>query len=481
NLLGKTVEDIVINKTHGTVQLTGTGTTDSLLVSSGTLDFNGKAITTVGNVTIGTTGQVNPRGLPGSVITVGGNMSLTGETNDKLNLSATGSWTLTVNGASAVARNVTVANANAGAGREIDALGGSNVNGGGNNHWNFGRGITGFLYSDEGVTPLSGRTIAVSVNGGAAAGTGATAGDGSFSLYGVNMTGGSVVTLYADGGAEDAVTVVLASGATMSGISLYQNRLITMSQSGSAAVDNAILGVASLSASSDTDISAIFSVASGNLTVASGKELLVWANDTFAPGGQVTATDYDINGTMTLGANAFTVNGSFDATGGTFTTSGTATFAATAAGKTVTTNGNAFGGTVTFNGTGGGWTLQDNLTASGVTVSVGTLVDNGMTVRVDGSISIANAASLLTSTGIWEMSADANVSNPYFHSSKFNVLRVGTGVTVTRTGNVNAKSLVMGANALMQGSSTLYVAYPTADDFLQLGAGADIASGVVRM
>ncbi|MEK7217982.1 MAG: hypothetical protein AAB728_00800, partial [Patescibacteria group bacterium] len=127
---GKSMEDIVVNKTHGIVQLTGTGTLDSMTVSSGTVDFNGKAITTIGDLTIGILGQVNPRGLPGSVLTVGGNLSLTGAAGDLLNLSATGAWTLTVNGASAVATYTTVAYSDASGGTQILATGGTNTDGG---------------------------------------------------------------------------------------------------------------------------------------------------------------------------------------------------------------------------------------------------------------------------------------------------------------------------------------------------------------
>ncbi|MEK7218621.1 MAG: hypothetical protein AAB728_04115, partial [Patescibacteria group bacterium] len=409
NLLGKTVEDMTVNKTHGIVTFTGTGTVDSLTVSSGTVNFNGKRITTVGNVTIGTTGQVAPAGLPGTVLTVGGNLSLTGQNGDLLSLSATGAWTLNVAGAG-TAQYVTVANSNASGGRQINAAGGTNTDGGGNLNWHFGGDLTGKLYSDEGVTPVAGKTVSVSLNGGAAIASDDTDAGGQYVLESLYMTGGTIVTLYVNDETEDAVTVLLGSGSAMTGVSLYQNRLIVRSESGSAAVDNAILGVASLSASSDTDISAIFSIASGNLTVASGKELMVWTGDTFTPGGQVTASDYDINGTLNAGTNAFTVNGSFDATGGSFSTSGTATFGATAAGKSITSNGGSFG-TVTFNGTGGQWTLQDNFTANNVTFNAGALTGGAWTMDVNGNLNMAGGALLaparINVSGNWTKKAAA--------------------------------------------------------------------------
>ncbi|MEK7218136.1 MAG: LamG domain-containing protein, partial [Patescibacteria group bacterium] len=358
NFAGTAVEDIVVEKTHGTAQFRGAATADSILVSSGTVDFNGKAITTIGDLNIGVLGQVAPRGLPGSAIAVGGNLSLTGAAGDLLNLSATGAWTLDVTG-TATAQYVTAAYSDASGGTEINALGGTNTNGGNNTNWNFGESIAGKLYSDEGVTPLSSKVVTVALNGGPKAASGTTDGNGYYSIVGLNTTGGTVVTLYVDGADEDAVTVVLGSGGNMTGVHLYQNRLIVRSESGSVAVTNASLGVASLSAGSDTDISAIFSVSSGVLTAASNKELLVWAGDTFAPGGNIAVHDMDINGTLTMAGNTATVSGSWDATGGSFGfTTGKALFTS-ASDEVITPNGQSFNDVYINDGLVGYWKLDE--------------------------------------------------------------------------------------------------------------------------
>ncbi|MEK7218217.1 MAG: hypothetical protein AAB728_01995, partial [Patescibacteria group bacterium] len=269
--------------------------------------------------------------------------------------------------------------------------------------------VTGKLTSDEGTTPLSGKVVSVSLNGGAASGSGTTDAGGQFTVTGIAaMTGGTIVTLYVDGATEDAVTVVLGSGGNMTGISLYQNRLIVRSESGSVALTNAHLSAAALSAGSDADIAAIFHASGSVLAVQVPKELFVWTGDEFAPGGQVTATDYDINGTLTLGSNAFTVLGSWDATGGTFTTTGTGTFAVIAATGTMTSNGSHF---QNLKYTGGG-TLRptDNLNLSGALVlasGAGTfdMATYDMNLVVEGNVTMDNTRTDM-GNGTWTVSGN---------------------------------------------------------------------------
>ncbi|MFA6510106.1 MAG: DUF2341 domain-containing protein, partial [Candidatus Peribacteraceae bacterium] len=423
NPFGQAIDDITINKTGGSAIFTGTGTLNSLDVTQGTVDFNGKEITTIGDVSIGVLGQVNPRGLPGSAITVGGNLSLTGESADKLNLSATGAWTLNVTG-TAAASHVTVRNSDASGGNTVVAT--NSTDGGANRNWAFERTVVGTLYSDEGSTPLAGKKISLSLGGRAVSGSGVTDAGGQYviNLTAV-MTGGTIVTLFVDDATEDAVTVVLGSGGSMTGVSLYQNRLIVMSQSGSAAVTNAQLDTANNSG--DSDIAAIYGVTGGNLTVATGKELLVWTGDAFAPGGTVTADDYDINGTLTLGANAFTVNGSFDATGGSFTSTGTGTFAATSAGKTLKSDGSSFQN-IKFNGVGGEWTLQDALNVGGTLTVTNGIVDTNAAgnyaVTVAGTFDQSSTtsrfnanASVITLSGNGNFTADGTIDATQYNDA----------------------------------------------------------------
>ncbi|MEK7218040.1 MAG: DUF2341 domain-containing protein, partial [Patescibacteria group bacterium] len=97
--------------------------------------------------------------------------------------------------------------------------------------------ITGKFSGDEGVTGLSGKMVTVSLNGGATVWSDATDAGGQFAVTNLpSMTGGTVVTVYADGNTEKAVTVTLGDGGSMTGIHLYQDRLVVKSDSGSSAV-----------------------------------------------------------------------------------------------------------------------------------------------------------------------------------------------------------------------------------------------------
>jgi hypothetical protein len=142
-------------------------------------------------------------------------------------------------------------------------------------------------------------------------------GGGQFTLSGATMTGGSIVTLYLDGESQYGVTVTLGSGTSMTGVSIYQDRLIVRSDSGSVALTNAMLDIADNNG--DSDITAIYTENSGVANVKSGKHLHVWANDTFTPGGNVNVgSGVFIRGTLVAGSNTVTLSGAW-VNGGTFT------------------------------------------------------------------------------------------------------------------------------------------------------------------
>lgn len=139
-----TVEDIVINKSAGTVTFTDGFTTDSFTLTAGTIAFGATpdTITTTGNWTIGTAGQVDPTELDGWTWSVGGNLSLSGESGDRLNLAATAAWYLQVTG-TATASYVNAAYSDASGYTEIDADDGTNTDGGHNTNWAFGAAFSG--------------------------------------------------------------------------------------------------------------------------------------------------------------------------------------------------------------------------------------------------------------------------------------------------------------------------------------------------
>jgi hypothetical protein len=134
NLLDKATGDIVVNKSGNTLTFTDGWIANSFNGQGGTVDFNGQTVETTNNFTIGANGQVNGVGLNNSAITVGGNLNLTGQTGDLLDLEATAEWTLDVTG-TAQASYVNVAFSNANGGTEIDATTGCQDSGS-NQNWN---------------------------------------------------------------------------------------------------------------------------------------------------------------------------------------------------------------------------------------------------------------------------------------------------------------------------------------------------------
>ena len=121
----------------GTLQLAANLSCVSLVNSAGTLNVNGKNITTSGamSVTNGTTTFAN---LGGSVFTIGGNATFTGQAGNLLNMNpgiAGALWTLTVTG-SLTGSYATIYKSDASAGSIGTA---SNcVDAGRNQNWNFG-------------------------------------------------------------------------------------------------------------------------------------------------------------------------------------------------------------------------------------------------------------------------------------------------------------------------------------------------------
>lgn len=150
---GFTIEDMVINAAGTTKQLNGGFTTDSFTLTAGTINFNGRTIVSSGDFTIGTGGQVVASGLGGSSITVNGNLSLVGESSDRLNLQGTSAWVLIHNGDSNSVSYADVAYSNASGGFSIVASD-HNADFGNNSNWLFPIAGTGNLALSGGDQPI---------------------------------------------------------------------------------------------------------------------------------------------------------------------------------------------------------------------------------------------------------------------------------------------------------------------------------------
>ncbi|MDY6987456.1 MAG: hypothetical protein SWQ30_05300, partial [Thermodesulfobacteriota bacterium] len=253
--------------------------------------------------------------------------------------------------------------------------------------------VSGTLYSDEGVTPITGaaKTVNLQVNGQGTYTAETNSADGTFSISDVYMVAGDVVTLFVDDETEKAVTVTRSAGSDISGLDLYQNRVIVRHED-AGPITNADLS----QYDKDDDGDIHFTSNANSLIVDNDHELHVWTGDSFSPGGSVTTSsggtspgsDIHIhtNATFTAGGS-ISCGGSWTAeSGSSFThSSNTVTFAATATGKTITTNGQSFYN-LTLNNAGGGWTFQDN-----VDVANDLTITNGqVTGPSSGTINIGN-------------------------------------------------------------------------------------------
>ena len=138
NWMDQVIEDLVIDKSTGTLTFSGGLTTDVLTGQNGTLDFNGQSITVSGDLELqsGCAIASDAAAVNGASITVGGDCSFDGQT-----FAATASWTLVVSG-TATAVDVAVAYSDASGGSTVNATSGCTDNGN-NNNWSFIAGPAG--------------------------------------------------------------------------------------------------------------------------------------------------------------------------------------------------------------------------------------------------------------------------------------------------------------------------------------------------
>lgn len=228
--------------------------------------------------------------------------------------------------------------------------------------------VTGTVYIDEGATNI-GADVTVSIaKNGVFQETLLTGQGGEFAWIGTFATD-DIITAYIDDESARAVTITKTGTSTISGFDLYQDRLIVRhDNSGNLTTTD----LATADNSGDPDITSFYSISGGALTIAGTIELYVDATGTFVPGGAVTTGALDINGTMVMAANFLTVNGTFDATGGGLTTTGTVRFAAATA-VPIISDGIQYTH-VEFDNASGTFILEDALDVNGtLELAAGTL------------------------------------------------------------------------------------------------------------
>jgi len=181
--------------------------------------------------------------------------------------------------------------------------------------------ITGTVYNNDGVTPVgANRVVAVTFNGGAIRGTGATTSTGYYSISNLSHSGaGVVVTAFLQDMTEDAVTVTTLSGGDLHQFHLFRNYLIARSDSGSFPLTNTHLDTGDNNG--DSDIAAIYRTTGTKVAAQSGKGIFIRATDIYTPGGNVSAgSGITVAGTFRPESNTVTLSGTWlKKTSGTFT------------------------------------------------------------------------------------------------------------------------------------------------------------------
>ena len=248
----------------------------------------------------------------------------------------------------------------------------------------------------DGVTAV----VRVQVTGGGAFGGTCGAG-GNFTVSGVTFSGETTMSIYLKGSAlAKGVTVTRGASVDLSGVKIYQDRVILRHEDTLAMTNAALSGF-----DADNDADMLFTSNAGVLNVPSNYELWVWTGKTFTPGGNIT-----------------TGTGSAQAYGGAFHIDNGATFNA------VSNEQFSIGGRVQ--------------TDAGAVFNAAssTLVLTATDARTIATVSTLNLWNLnTTGSGTWTLSSDLNVLNN---------LTLNAG-TLAGTGNVTAQSGATGNGTLL--------------------------------
>src|SRR3989344_5795780 len=241
----------------------------------------------------------------------------------------------------------------------------TSTNSGQNTNWNFVINIAGIV--TDGGAPLVGATIQLAING-AGITSAVTGGGGAYDFAGnQTVVEGDSALVYIDDNAVDGNTVaVIATTTSLADLNIQGGDGIAY-HSNAGPITNANFDTAK-GGLGDADI--IYSVAASNLTLNAGVDFVVFAGDTYTPGGNLTAT----NVTIQAGANFNAADGStVGATGNwsnlvTFTPGSSTVIFNGAAGQTIDNSSSAF------------WNLTVNNSAALLTVQ---LVNNNL--DIDGN------------------------------------------------------------------------------------------------
>lgn len=179
--------------------------------------------------------------------------------------------------------------------------------------------VAGRFYSDEGVTAMSaGMTIAVAINGFEQGATNDTDASGNFSITGLTLNAGDVLSVYVEDEVENGVLITVSDGNDLTNANLYQDHLIIRHDNGGS-MTNALLATAYRTGLCDDDINGAITTSGTTVTVGNGFELFIAAGHTMNSTGDVVIGNggLDLNGTWTAtGSEVITIKGDIDLNGG---------------------------------------------------------------------------------------------------------------------------------------------------------------------
>lgn len=287
--------------------------------------------------------------------------------------------------------------------------------------------ISGTVYTDAGITPMgSGRTVAVSVNGGAISITTTTASDGTFTLPLVVSATSAPVTVFLQGNTEKGVALLQVTGGTtnVTGVRLYQDALVFQRPSGtSGSLSGANINTSDNSG--DSDIAAIYSSSSSTLyTMAAGKNIYALDNATVGTGATINGGIVDFSGS----SSSQNVNLTFIASGTIFGRSSTTPAA----------------GNLTINCSGNTVSLGNAIRVTNVILTSGTLDVSVSNYALTASSWTATNGLLNPRSGLVSLSGTSSLSTN--NQPFYNLQLTGIGTqTLSTTGLTVTNSLTIDA------------------------------------
>lgn len=393
----------------------------------------------------------------------------------------TSEWYFNVAQASPLVSYVSARDSNANGGSTIRAANSTDATG--NSNWVFltTTTVSGTVYTAESkATNIgAGKTIGISVQGGLKETVESGAG-GTFS-FSVGVAAGDAITIFEDDEGVEEMTLVTQAAtplANITGLEAYTSKVV-LTHASAGPMTNTLMAYAD--STFDDDIK--YTISSGNADFDDNFELWIDSSKTYTPGGTVDVKDIDINGTFTMAANAVAVHGNWDATGGSFTSSGTVTMDGSTA-QTITSDGDVFNNLTIKTTNASGTILADALFCAGnLYVSAdgadNVLLDaatNNVAVHVDGNLDYVGVGAgnedIHMGTNTWTLSGNFDPDGGDLTASSATIVMDGAGKTWYQSSNKTFNNVTISGTVSTSRDRTQYV-----DGLLTVSGTFTVSSG----